>query len=127
MSHTRWGIWASTLALTAMGAVSVARAQAAPAGGEAGWLTSDVDDESDDESDDDASYGDGHHDGHHGDGHHDGHDGDGHRYPTWNPYLFYRKGDRVTWRGHIYKALHNIQGEGDESWIRAVALWQPRN
>ncbi len=42
----------------------------------------------------------------------------------WNPSGTYAKGALVTYGGATYRAVQNVRGWGDPSWITAPSLWQ---
>ena len=44
---------------------------------------------------------------------------------AWNAFAAYTVGDEVTHDGVTYLSVQSYQGYGDESWITALALWQP--
>lgn len=44
-------------------------------------------------------------------------------WPEWSPTGAYKKGDRVTHDGVVYKCLQDYTGNGDPNWIFAPSLW----
>nr|WP_227496009.1 DUF3472 domain-containing protein [Bacillus mycoides] len=46
-------------------------------------------------------------------------------YEKWDSKKAYTKGDKVEHQGKVYEAVQNHQGNGDSSWIFALALWKP--